>query len=142
MRRVTVNIGRPTWQDDPGFDLDYHLRRAALPEPGGDIQLQDLVGRIMSQPLDHERPLWEDWVVEGLSGGRWALVTKVHHSMVDGIAGTDLLTTFFGATADPRAGVPADAADRTPRTVAGRLSLVVSAVREGVAGIPATARAT
>jgi diacylglycerol O-acyltransferase / wax synthase len=141
MVRVPGNLGRPTWQDDPEFDLDYHLRRTALPEPGGDIQLQDLVGRIMSQPLDHDRPLWEDWVVEGLSGGRWALVTKVHHSMVDGIAGTDLLTTFFGATADPGAGAPADAADRTPRTAAGRRSLVARALRDGAAVIPTAVRA-
>ena len=98
MLQVPGNVGRPMWQDDPDFDLAYHLRRAALPGPGGDVELQDLVGRIMSQPLDHDRPLWENWAVEGLSDGRWALVSKVHHSMVDGIAGTDLLTAFFGSS--------------------------------------------
>jgi diacylglycerol O-acyltransferase len=142
MERVPGNLGRPTWRDDPDFDLDYHLRRTALPEPGGDLQLQDLVGRVMSQPLDHDRPLWEDWVVEGLSGGRWALVTKVHHSMVDGIAGTDLLTTFFGSAPEAKGRTPIEAAGGSIRPrERRRRDLVVRAVREGVAGIPATARA-
>jgi len=138
MLRVPGNLGRPKWYDDPGFDLDYHLRRAALPEPGGDLQLQDVVGRIMSQPLDHDRPLWEDWVVEGLDHGRWAMVTKVHHSMVDGIAGTDLLTSFFGSTSDT------ETEEQSPTAAAplpSRLTLVARAVREAAADSSTTARA-
>lgn len=141
MLRVPGNLGRPMWQDDPGFDLDYHLRRTALPEPGGDVELQDLVGRLMSQPLDHDRPLWEDWVVEGLDGGRWALVTKVHHSMVDGIAGTDLLTTLFGATSDDVAAPDVAGASEPPGPLPGRLSLVARAARIAAAETVATALA-
>jgi diacylglycerol O-acyltransferase len=137
MLRVPGNLGRPVWHDDPDFVLDFHLRRTALPEPGGDAQLQDLVGRIMSQPLDHDRPLWEDWVVEGLDHGRWALVTKVHHSMVDGIAGTDLLTSLFGSAPDADAsGVEAD-----PESVPGPMTLVARAFREGAADSSASTRA-
>lgn len=131
MLRVPGNLGRPVWEDDPDFDLDYHLRRTALPGPGGDDELQALVGRVMSQPLDHDRPLWEDWVVEGLDEGRWALVTKVHHSMVDGIAGTDLLTSLFGSAPVPDAG--ADDAPRPVEPLPGRLTLVARSVRGAAA---------
>ncbi|HWJ80900.1 MAG TPA: wax ester/triacylglycerol synthase family O-acyltransferase [Nocardioides sp.] len=113
MFEVPADLGRPVWRDDPEFDLDYHLRHTALPAPGGDAELQDLVGRVMSRPLDHDRPLWEDWVVEGLADGQWALITKVHHSMVDGIAGTDLLTTLFGRDVEPAP--PHDAAEPSRR---------------------------
>jgi len=130
MLRVPGNIGRPMWQDDPGFDLDYHLRRTALPPPGGTIQLQDLVGRVMSQPLDHDRPLWEDWVVEDLDDDRWALITKVHHSMVDGIAGTDLLTSLFGSSAVRDSAVHAiGLGPVAPEPLPGPLTLVARAVR-------------
>ena len=83
------------WVDDPHFDLAYHLRHTALPAPGDDAELCRLMGRLMSQPLDRDRPLWETWLVEGLADGRWALVFKVHHCMVDGISGVDLLTVLL-----------------------------------------------
>jgi len=138
MLRVPANLGRPAWYDDPDFELDYHLRHTGLPEPGGDVELQDLVGRIMSQPLDHERPLWEDWIIEGLAHDRWAMVTKVHHSMVDGIAGTDLLTSFFGSSSDTDAdGLSPVAASPLP----GRLTLVARAVRDAAADSSTTTRA-
>jgi len=139
MLRVPGNLGRPVWQDDPDFELDYHLHRAALPEPGGDVELQEVVGHIMSLPLDHDRPLWEDWVVEGLAGGRWALVTKVHHSMVDGIAGTDLLTSLFGSAADVDAEPEAAGLDAAP--LPGPLTLIAGAVREAAAGSADSTRA-
>ncbi|ASO22487.1 WS/DGAT/MGAT family acyltransferase [Actinoalloteichus hoggarensis] len=88
--QVPGRLARPVWVDDPDFDLDYHLRRSALPRPGSDEQLADLVARLMSRPLDHSRPLWEAYVVEGLSGDRVALITKTHNAMVDGIAGFDI----------------------------------------------------
>ena len=69
----------PVWVDDPHFDINYHMRHTALPRPGGAAQLKALAGRIASQPLDRARPLWETWVVEGLSGGRFATVSKLHH---------------------------------------------------------------
>ncbi|APU17304.1 WS/DGAT/MGAT family O-acyltransferase [Actinoalloteichus fjordicus] len=88
--QVPGRLARPVWVDDPDFDLDYHLRRSALPRPGNDEQLADLVARLMSRPLDHSRPLWEAYIVEGLSRGRVALITKTHNAMVDGIAGFDI----------------------------------------------------
>ncbi|HKF81134.1 MAG TPA: wax ester/triacylglycerol synthase domain-containing protein, partial [Thermoleophilaceae bacterium] len=81
---VPLALGRPVWVDDRHFNLMYHLRRTALPEPGGDDELRLLTGRIMSQQLDRDKPLWEMWMIEGLSENRWVLLSKVHHSVVDG----------------------------------------------------------
>ena len=92
MRGVRFGVARPRWFDDPGFDLSYHLRRVALPQPGSQQQLETLIGRIMSYRLDDHRPLWEAWVIEGLAEDRWALLFKVHHSMVDGLGGMALFT--------------------------------------------------
>jgi len=97
VREVPLDLGTPVWVDDPDFDLAYHLRRTALPEPGGDRELAALMGRVMSQRLDRSRPLWEYWLVEGLAGGRWALISKVHHCMVDGVSGTDLYRVVLDA---------------------------------------------
>jgi diacylglycerol O-acyltransferase len=83
--------GHPLWVDDPSFQLRYHLRHTRLPRPGDERLLKRAAGRILSQHLDRHRPLWELWVVEGLEGDRFALVTKVHHCMIDGVAGVDLL---------------------------------------------------
>jgi WS/DGAT/MGAT family acyltransferase len=110
VRLVPFALGNPVWVDDPYFNLDYHIRRTALPTPGGDDELRALVGRVMSQHLDRARPLWEMWMVEGLEDGRWALLSKVHHCMVDGVASTDLMTVLFDAERDPEpaAGPPPD----------------------------------
>jgi diacylglycerol O-acyltransferase len=101
VRFVPLQLGRPVWVDDPHFNLEYHLRHTALPAPGGDDELRRLVGRIMSQQLDRSRPLWELWAVEGLDDGRWALISKVHHSMVDGVSGVELLTLLLDIVPDP-----------------------------------------
>lgn len=85
-----LDLEQPAWVDDPDFDLGYHLRRTALPAPGDDAALCRLVSRVMSTHLDRERPLWECWVVEGLAGGRWAVLMKVHHCMADGVSGVRL----------------------------------------------------
>ena len=95
VRFVPMDLGRPVWVDDPNFDLEYHLRNTALPPPGDKADLCRLMGRLMSQELDRARPLWEAWIVEGLAGGRWAVVSKVHHSMVDGVAGVDLVSVVL-----------------------------------------------
>ncbi|MHB1710170.1 MAG: WS/DGAT/MGAT family O-acyltransferase [Acidimicrobiales bacterium] len=95
VRPVPLELGRPVWVDDPHFNIDYHIRHTALPNPGGEAELRKLVGRVMSQPLDRAKPLWEVWVVEGLDESRWAMVSKVHHAMVDGISGTDLLSVIM-----------------------------------------------
>ncbi|HPG24505.1 MAG TPA: wax ester/triacylglycerol synthase family O-acyltransferase [Myxococcota bacterium] len=83
-------VGHPVWVDDPEFNLGYHVRHTSLPRPGTEEQLKRLSARIMAQPLDHSKPLWEAWVVEGLEGGRFAVISKIHHCMVDGMAGRDL----------------------------------------------------
>jgi diacylglycerol O-acyltransferase / wax synthase len=101
VRFVPFALARPVWVDDPHFNLGYHVRRTALPSPGGDEELRALVGRVMSQNLDRAKPLWEMWVVEGLGTGRWALVSKVHHAMVDGVAGTDLMTVLLDKERNP-----------------------------------------
>jgi WS/DGAT/MGAT family acyltransferase len=94
--------GRPVWVDDPSFNLEYHIRHTALPSPGEMGQLRDLAGRIYSQRLDRSKPLWETWLVQGLSDGRFALITKTHHSMIDGISGVDLASVLFDVTPVPR----------------------------------------
>ena len=101
VRFVPLALGRPTWVEDPHFNLDYHVRRTALPTPGGDDELRALVGRVMSQQLDRAKPLWEMWVVEGLGDGRWALISKSHHCMVDGVSATDLMSVILSEERDP-----------------------------------------
>jgi diacylglycerol O-acyltransferase / wax synthase len=101
VRFVPLELGRPTWVDDSHFNLDYHVRRTALPSPGGDQELRNLVGRVMSQQLDRAKPLWEIWIVEGLDQERWGFVSKVHHSMVDGVAATDLLSLVLDSEREP-----------------------------------------
>ena len=101
VRPVALIAGRPVWVDDEHFNLDYHLRRTALPEPGGESELRLLVGRLMSQQLDRSRPLWEMWAVEGLEDGRWAVISKVHHCMVDGVSAADLLTVMLDSEPIP-----------------------------------------
>jgi len=88
-------LGHPVWVDDERFNLRYHVRHTALPPPGDDRQLKRLAARVMSQKLERNKPMWEMWVVEGLEGGRFALVVKAHHCMVDGIAGIDLLEAIL-----------------------------------------------
>jgi diacylglycerol O-acyltransferase len=100
VRFVPFGLGRPVWVDDPHFNLIYHVRQTALPIPGGNEELRNLVGRVMSQQLDRSKPLWEMWMVEGLDAGRWALLSKVHHCMVDGVSGTDLLSVVLDMARD------------------------------------------
>ncbi|HEX7610548.1 MAG TPA: wax ester/triacylglycerol synthase family O-acyltransferase [Solirubrobacteraceae bacterium] len=101
LAHTALDSGRPVWIDDPSFNLDYHVRHTALPAPGRWEQLQDLTARIFSQQLDRSKPLWEMWLIEGLEDGRFALITKTHHSLIDGIAGVDLATVLFDLSPDP-----------------------------------------
>src|SRR5215217_3133495 len=96
-----LEAGRPFWVDDPNFNLDYHVRHTALPKPGSDDQLRELAGRIFSQRLDRSKPLWEVWIVHGLEGGRFALISKTHHALVDGVAGVDIATVLFDLSPVP-----------------------------------------
>jgi diacylglycerol O-acyltransferase len=91
----------PVWVDDARFNLHYHIRHTSLPHPGDERQLKRMVARVKSQELDRGKPLWELWIIEGLEGGRLALVTKTHHCMVDGVSGSDLLSTLLSPTPDP-----------------------------------------
>ena len=89
------------WVDDPHFRLTYHVRHTALPRPGGDAQLKHLAGRVFSQTLDRARPLWEVWLVEGLAHDRFALLSKTHHALVDGVSGVDIATVLFDTSPQP-----------------------------------------
>ena len=104
LRTVPWRIGPPVWVEDPHFDLRYHVRQTALPAPAGDVELTTLVARVMGQRLDRDHPLWEYWLVDGLEGGHWALISKVHHCMVDGVSGTDLYRVIFDLS--PEASAP------------------------------------
>ena len=99
VRFIPLGLGRPVWVDDPHFNLSYHLRHSALPPPGGDEQLRRTAARIFAQRLDRGKPLWEIWMLEGLRENRWALLSKVHHCMVDGVSATDLMSIMFGGDA-------------------------------------------
>lgn len=97
-----VETGRPIWIDDTSFNLEYHVRHTALPSPGSEEQLRALAARVHSQRLDRAKPLWELWLVQGLEGGRFALISKSHHALVDGVSGVDLMTVLFDLTPVPQ----------------------------------------
>ena len=98
---VPYGQGRPKWVDDPHFNLSYHVRHTALPRPGTDKELKRLAGRLFAQELDRQKPLWELWLVEGLDNGRFAVVSKAHHALVDGISGVDITSVLFDASPEP-----------------------------------------
>jgi WS/DGAT/MGAT family acyltransferase len=107
---VPMNLSRPYWVQDADFDLDFHLHRAAVPAPGGDRETADVVGDILSRPLDRTRPLWEMWIVEGRKDGLIGIVSKLHHSTVDGVSGANLMAELFDLEPDapPRKAAPDD----------------------------------
>jgi diacylglycerol O-acyltransferase / wax synthase len=130
VRPVPMQLGRPVWVDDPHFNILYHVRHTALPGPGSDEQLRNLAGRVLGQRLDMAKPLWELWLVEGLPEGRWAIISKVHHAMVDGIAGTDLMELMFDLTPDATHDEPRD---WTPQRSPSGLGMVADALTETMA---------
>ncbi len=93
--QVPLGLDQPYWIDDADFDIEYHVRELALPSPGSDAQLAEQVARLHARPLDRSRPLWEVYLITGLAGGRAAVYTKIHHSAIDGVSGTELLTVLF-----------------------------------------------
>jgi WS/DGAT/MGAT family acyltransferase len=124
---VPGHLSNPVWVDDADFDIHYHVRHSALPKPGSDAQLSELVARLMSRRLDRHRPLWEMYCVEGLSGGRFALISKTHHAMVDGIGAIDLSEVLLDA--DPKA--PAQPAELwMPDPAPGPAGLVAGAITD------------
>jgi WS/DGAT/MGAT family acyltransferase len=129
VREVPFSLGRPLWVDDPHFQILYHVRHTAVPRPGGPEQLRNLAGRVLGQRLDMAKPLWEVWLVEGLEDGRWALISKVHHCMVDGIAGTDLMQAVFDLAPDAEHPAPPE---WTPQRTPSGLAMAAGAVAETV----------
>jgi diacylglycerol O-acyltransferase / wax synthase len=124
---VPFRLGHPVWVDDPDFDLDYHVRRAAVPTPGSLHELAELAAEIAGQQLDRTKPLWEVWVVEGMADDRIAIVVKMHHATVDGVAGTALLSAFFDLEPDPGPARPAPD-NLEERRIPSSLELVTEAV--------------
>ena len=100
VQEMPLGTGRPVWVEDAHFRLDYHVRHTALPAPGSQRELLNLVDRVIGQRLDRSKPLWEMWLVEGLDADRWAIVAKTHHAMIDGVSGVDLMTVLFDLTPD------------------------------------------
>jgi diacylglycerol O-acyltransferase len=129
VRVPPLGIGRPAWVDDPNFNLGYHVRHTALARPGGERELRTLVGRVMSQRLDRGKPLWELWTVDGLDEGSWAILTKTHHCMVDGISATDLLTVLLDPAPIPAEAVPDD---WRPRPAPGTAAVVLDGLLEAI----------
>ncbi|HVK22406.1 MAG TPA: wax ester/triacylglycerol synthase family O-acyltransferase [Actinokineospora sp.] len=127
---VPGNLARPVWVDDPHFDVAYHVRRSALPRPGSDEQLFDLVGRLMARPLDQNRPLWEAYLIEGLAHGQVALVTKTHQAMVDGVRTIDFAQIILDPS--PHAAEPPPDEPWLARRMPGPTKLVMDAVAETV----------
>ncbi|MEW2352903.1 wax ester/triacylglycerol synthase family O-acyltransferase [Spirillospora sp. NPDC029432] len=145
VRTVPLHLGRPVWADDPHFNILYHVRHTAVPAPGRPEQLRNLAGRVLSQRLDLSKPLWEIWLVEGLENGCWAAITKVHHAVVDGVGGVDLMTALFDVAPDaehPEATElpPARPAPSGAAMLAGTARGVAAAPLRGAAGLPGAAR--
>jgi WS/DGAT/MGAT family acyltransferase len=126
---VPFGQGRPVWVDDPHLNLAFHVRHTALPAPGAEEQLMRMTGRVFSQALDRSRPLWEIWLVEGLSGGRFALLSKTHHALVDGISGVDIMTVLFDTSPDPMPVAPPDQ-PWVPKPMPSSAQLLADALRE------------
>ena len=125
VRRVPFDLGAPVWVDNPDTDVNWHVRRTALPQPGGPAELHRLIARVMSQRMDRTRPLWEYWVVEGLSDDRWAIIQKIHHCMVDGVSGSALYDVVFDTDPVPST-PPVD--DWMPQPAPSTLSLTGQAL--------------
>ena len=129
VRPVPMQLGRPLWVDDPHFQILYHVRHTATPRPGSDEQLRNLAGRVLGQRLDMAKPLWELWLVEGLAEDRWAIISKVHHCMVDGVAGSDLMQLMFDLDPDAKHEAPKD---WTPRRSPSSLEIMAGSVTESL----------
>jgi WS/DGAT/MGAT family acyltransferase len=108
VRTMPLEVFRPMWVDDEHFEIGHHVRHAAVPAPGGAKQVRELAARIFATRLDRARPLWEAWLLDGLKGGRWAILSKVHHCVVDGVGGNDLMTAIFDLTPDAERPAPAN----------------------------------
>ena len=131
LKSPRFEMGRPFWIDDPRFNLEYHVRFTALPAPGSREQLRLLAGRVFSQRLDRSKPLWELWVVQGLDDGSFAVITKTHHAMIDGIAGVDIATVLFDLSPVPPETPRADS-PWIPKPEPSQAELVGEGVKEAI----------
>jgi diacylglycerol O-acyltransferase / wax synthase len=144
---VPLAQGRPRWVDDPHFNAGYHIRHTALPAPGSDEELKRLAARVFGQRLDRSKPLWEIWLVEGLDDDRFAVLSKTHHALVDGVSGVDIVSVLFDAARDPSPPAP-PSAPWLPRPVPTSTELLAEALlerstipSEAVRGVRALTRA-
>jgi len=119
LAEVPFGLDQPYWIEDPDFDLEYHVREIALPAPGTDAMLAEQAARLHARPLDRARPLWEMYLISGLSGGRMAVYTKVHHAAIDGVSGADIMGTLLDTTPEPREieAPPKRVVDRMPSSI-------------------------
>ena len=124
---VPLRLNHPIWVEDPHFDIDFHLRRVAVPQPGGRRELAELAAQIASAPLDRSRPLWEAWIIEGLKQDRIGFVCKVHHSAIDGVSGADIMTVLYDLSPEGRTIEPPEEGD--PDRVPSDIELVGHALR-------------
>jgi len=133
IREVPFNLGIPTWQDDVHFNLEYHVRHTALPSPGDREHLRALASRQLSHRLDMHRPLWEMWLIEGLQEGRFAILNKIHHAMVDGLSGSDIMETLLDPSPQVSAPAPSQWQPSAPPSTASVLAgAVVDTARVGL----------
>ena len=126
---VPFRLAHPVWVEDPNFDLDYHVRRASLPSPGGPAELEAFVAQVVGLPLDRDRPLWEMYVVEGLEGGRQALVMKMHHAAIDGVSGAELTAAWLDLEPSPPED-PDDVDTWEPERLPNEVDLLVDALTQ------------
>jgi diacylglycerol O-acyltransferase len=132
LRFVPFGQGRPVWVDDPHLNLSYHVRHTSLPPPGSEQQLRVLAARFFSQELDRSKPLWEMWLIEGLSGDRFAIVAKSHHCLVDGVSGIDITTVLFDVERNPDREASAPVEPWAPRPEPSSTQLLTEAVLERI----------
>ena len=126
---VPLGQGRPKWVDDQDFDLRFHVRSTALPRPGAEAELKTLAARILASNLNREKPLWEMWLVEGLQGGRFAIISKTHHALVDGVSGMDVLSVLFAPEDESQA---EESRHWDPQPAPGGLQMLAEALAERI----------
>src|SRR3954447_6856110 len=131
LREVPLGLDYPYWIEDDDFDLNFHVREIGLPAPGSDEQLAEQVARIVSRPLDRSRPLWELYVITGLGSGHVAMLTKIHHAVIDGMSGAEILGLLLDLSPERREIPPVGDGDRL-----GGDPGTVSMLARGAAGLP------
>jgi WS/DGAT/MGAT family acyltransferase len=141
LEHAPLQSGNPVWIDDPAFNLEYHVRRTALPSPGKRTQLRDATAQIFSQRLDRSKPMWELWIIEGIETDRWAMISKTHHALIDGLSGIDIATALLDIGPEPME-IPHPDEAWQPRPVPSTAELLADGVRGAArAGVLGAARA-